>query len=475
MRIKLRRLPTQWAFVIATILIIALLAGSVRALNHELPNRGRVRADVAPLRAAIVFSIGDNIFKSSEMGTGRHPFFSMGLPRGTIHEQAALIEILRLSGVRVLEVRDLLQSAIENARREGKLAAWLRQSFPVTAGEALKRLDELDADSLLHRRDDHFYLTNRDQTLAPLFPGMASMYWARDFAISTPKGIIIGNSRYYGRALENALARLMFEYADELKSLPIVFDALKEGVFLDGGDVIVLDEKTLLVGTGNRSSLEAAPKLAQRLEMDVLAVSMPPADKPSGLSRQLLHLDSIFNLVDQKKVLAVPFFLEKRSSEINPMRSVLLGIAQQMEALKRAHPDLDLGNPEEVRLTVELMPQVGWVTRYEAGTGKATSLGMKLVDYFRECGYQVIYVGGEQGALPVEKYAIERAMYELRWQGANVVQLAPGRVIAYEHNVHTNEALRRAGIEVLTFPGQLLALRNGGPHCLLMPLVRSED
>ncbi len=62
-----------------------------------------------------------------------------------------------------------------------------------------------------------------------------------------------------------------------------------------------------------------------------------------------------------------------------------------------------------------------------------------------------------------------------RWQGANVVQLRPGRVVAYEHNIHTNDALRRAGVEVMTFPGELLSLDNGGPHCLLMPLVRGDE
>jgi arginine deiminase len=446
----------------------------VASLNSDTPNGARVTSDVAPLRATLALSLGDHIFKSSEMGNARHPFFSGGLPRGTLREHAWLLDLLRGQGVRVLDVRDLLQSAIRNARQAGKLADWLRQTFPATSGEAVKRLEELDADSLLNRRDDHFYLANRESHLDPLFPGMSSMYWARDFAISTPKGIIIGNGQHYGRALENALARLIFQHADEMKGFPIVFDAGKEGVFLDGGDVIVLDERTLLIGVGNRSSIEAAPKLAARLGLDVLAVSMPPADKPSGLSRQLLHLDSIFNLVDAKKVLAVPFFLEKRYSDANPMRAVLLGLARQVDEIKRLQPERDLGKSDDIRLTVELMPQVGWVTRYEAGSGKATPLGVKLVDHFRALGYQIIYVGGEPGALPLEKYAVERAMYELRWQGANVVQLGPGRVIAYEHNLHTNEALRRAGIEVLTFPGELLSLRNGGPHCLLMPLVRGE-
>jgi arginine deiminase len=246
-------------------------------------------------------------------------------------------------------------------------------------------------------------------------------------------------------------------------------------VYLDGGDTIVLDEKTLLLGVGNRSSREAAPKLARRLGMDVIAVAMPPAEKQSGLNRQLLHLDSIFNLVDTNKVLAVPYFLEKRYNESNPVKSILLGLAAQTDHIRVAQPEREMSKSDDLQLTMEMMSQVGWVTTFEAGSGKATPLNLKLVDYFRERGYQVIYVGGDQGQTPLEKYVVERAMYELRWQGANVVQLGPGRVIAYEHNIHTNEALRRAGVEVLTFPGELLSINNGGPHCLLMPLVRGGE
>ena len=455
---------------------LLLLVGSslVPGADRRRTHLARVTADVAPLRTAIVLSISDNIFKSSELASARHPFFVSGLPRGTIREHQALVKLLRQNGVRVLDVRELLQNAIENARRAGKLADWLRQTFPATADEIIKRLDEIDADSLLNRRDDHFYTKGRENTLDPLFPGISSMYWARDFAVSTPQGIIIGNGQAYGRALENSLARLMFQYADELKNFPVVFDAGREGVLLDGGDVIVLDEQTLLVGVGNRSNVNAAPKLAQRLGLEVLAVSMPPSDKPSGLTRQLLHLDSIFNIIDAKKVIAVPFFLEQRYDDANPLQSMLLGIAEQMDRIARLQPEREMGKSDDVRLTVKLMPQIGWVTRYEARTGVATPLNLKLVDYFRARGYQINYVGGEPGALPLEKYAIERAMYELRWQGGNVVQLGPGRVIAYEHNIHTNEALRRAGVEVLTFSGELLSLRNGGPHCLLLPLVRGK-
>ena len=155
------------------------------------------------------------------------------------------------------------------------------------------------------------------------------------------------------------------------------------------------------------------------------------------------------------------------------MKPVLLGMARQLETWEKL-TDYEIGSADALRTTVDLMPGMGWATRYVAKTGEPVPLNMKLVDYFREQGYQVVYVGGEQGSLPLEKYAIERAMYELRWQGANVVQLGPGKVIAYEHNQYTNQALRDAGIEVVTFPGELLLIRNGGPHCLLMPLIRGN-
>jgi len=120
------------------------------------------------------------------------------------------------------------------------------------------------------------------------------------------------------------------------------------------------------------------------------------------------------------------------------------------------------------------MPGVGWLTKYDAGTGNETPLGMKLVDYARSQNWTVVFTGGDRQGMAEDKWVIERAMYELRWQGSNVVQLAPGHVIAYAQNVHTNEALRRAGIKVQTFPGEILALRNGGPHCLTLPLIRRK-
>ena len=72
-----------------------------------------------------------------------------------------------------------------------------------------------------------------------------------------------------------------------------------------------------------------------------------------------------------------------------------------------------------------------------------------------------------------DQYIDERVLYELSLQGCNVVQLAPGKVIAFAHNTFTNLALERSGVRVLAIEGKYLADSLGGPHCLTMPLVRN--
>jgi arginine deiminase len=442
------------------------------------PQAPYVTSDTAELNAVIVMPITDWIFKSSEMGSGL-PFFSAGLPRATIAEHAAMVEIMEDAGVNVLRIDEVLTSAIQNARAEGALEDWLNATFPGSAVSAIERIDELDGRSLLNMRDDHFYIEDEEGNIGPVSPGMSSLYWTRDWAAMTPKGVIVGNSQNGNRKLEKQIARLVFGYAEGLRDIPIVFDAAAESVYVDGGDVIVLSDTEMLLGVGNRSNREAATKLAQRLDMDVYAVAMPPAENRTGLQRQLLHLDSTMNLVGEKTVLAIPYFYEEDRSELNPMREVLLGLAAQMEKIREVIPgdsdyDYRAGSPEYLQRTVEVMSEVGWVTHHKRGTGEAVPMEMKVVDFLRQLEYEVVYVGGEPGELPSRKHALEQAMYELRWQGPNVVQLGPGEVIAYEHNVHTNQALREAGITVHTFPGQSLSMRNGGPHCLTMPVLRGH-
>jgi arginine deiminase len=388
-----------------------------------------------------------------------------------ISQHRMMVDMLKKNGIEVLNILDLLDNAIVNARKTGELEKSLQEIFPQHFSRVKDKIDKIDAAHLLGSADDFFYQYDDKGRFSPLIPPTSELFYTRDFAATTPKGVIITNSKVKHRHYEHFIGRFMFTYADALKNYKIVFDAEKEDVRCEGGDIIVKDENTILMGINNFSDATAAKKMAQKLNMDVIGVAMPPFENFSGTNIEIMHLDTVFNLVDKDKALTVPFLFEKKYAENHPLVNILKAINEKFKAEKE-HQAEELGFSTSFEKALKYIPQVGWLTHYKAGSGEAVELNKKLVDYLREQGYTFIWVGGDRGNLREEKYILERALYELSLQAANVVQLAPAKVLAYAHNKYTIEALKKSGIEVLTFEGKYLADDLGGPHCLTMPLVR---
>jgi arginine deiminase len=184
---------------------------------------------------------------------------------------------------------------------------------------------------------------------------------------------------------------------------------------IEGGDLICLGDRAVLIGIGSRTGIRGAQRLARLLFDDgferVLAVRIPA-------ERFSIHLDCLITLVDRDVALIDRRLLNEPVREIRP---------------KGDSVELDDDGPPLPRAL-------------------ADALGVNRLRL------------------------VEVADQHEQWSlGANTLALAPGRVVAFQHNVRTNTALVAAGIEVLPIPGGQLSRGHGGPRCLSCPLARDRD
>jgi arginine deiminase len=229
---------------------------------------------------------------------------------------------------------------------------------------------------------------------------------------------------------------------------PLVRGEIKAPVSLEGGDILVLSSKVLVVGCSQRTQADAIQLLAESLRENrakdassfdhLLMVLMPK-------QRSAMHLDTIFTRTSEGECLVYPPFFLAGSRELLNVTSIDL-----------RHAELRMSTQPSLLKSLK-------------------AVGIELAP---------IFCGGNDPILQQRE----------QWtDGANAFCLAPGVITSYGRNIATAAALDRAGYRVLTAKEVLgdaginlldgkkyliqieageLSRARGGPRCMTMPLCR---
>ena len=253
-----------------------------------------------------------------------------------------------------------------------------------------------------------------------------NVYFTRDSFSVVGAGVSINHMHTVTRRRETLLGDFIFSHHPEYVGAPRWYSR-ETPLHIEGGDILVLGNRTVAVGISERT---------QSAAVDVFARELLWGGEASGIDRVLAFL------IPRKRA-----FMH-RDTVFTPLDVDTFTM----------HPGI-LGTLEVFELTRGASKGEVSIRRHDDSLDRilAAALGLD--------GVRLIKCGGDDAIAATRE----------QWNdGSNTLAVAPGRVFVYQRNQVTNEILYKAGIELLVMPSGELSRGRGGPHCMSMAFWRDD-
>ena len=334
-----------------------------------------------------------------------------------------------------------------------------------------------------------------------IFPPLPNFIFTRDIGIMIKDHILLSKMATSARKRESLLTKFLSLYYFFDGDTGKVIEVIEESDFflydekerkqhiisIEGGDVMMIHPKHLLVGCSERTSPNAVNEIIHTIFGNIVLGIEKISVVKIPRKRAQMHIDTIFTQIKKNVWVLYGIYSERLQQEENQKRKSYRNILmhkpdlidfEEPEILQYFKPEKEIYNPQRDYAVKE-------------NPSGIESLLKKISEEDFSCNpddVKIIYSGGND--FPHD----DREQWT---DSCNVVALKEGVVIGYDRNNKTSDAFIKEGFKVYTtaeifeafekgldphslentlilLPSAELSRARGGSHCMSMPLLRDS-